>query len=92
VLVLPDYHGDEDVAPITANDDSDHDDEEWVNDVADDVVTTTTSTTMATRPSIYIFPTRNRHMIPSRRSTQVNLRQCKTCINEFRLLICRAFK
>jgi hypothetical protein len=55
----------EDEVPVDVEDNDDDEDDE----------DTTTTTTTTTRRSTYVFPTRNRNLIPSRRPIQVNSKE-----------------
>ena len=68
VLIFPNYNDGEDVETIFGANDID-------TDIAaaedEDDSEETTTTTTSTRRSTYVFPTRNRNLIPSRRPVQV---------------------
>jgi len=75
VLIFPDYHESDD--EIIHNQVKPHEDEVHVDedddDDDDDEKSTTTIATTTTRRSTFVFPTRNRDLIPSRRPIRVNI-------------------
>ena len=78
-LEFQDYHGpDEETGHEDGEPQTNADVEEVIVDADEDEdaeeeeETTTTTTTRSTRPA-FVFPTRNRNIIPSRRPSQVNI-------------------
>ena len=76
ILVFQDYNDREETEPIADA----HDVETDVADEEDEDESAETTTTTTTRRPAQKFPTRNPNLIPSRRTTQVEIERRKTAI------------